>query len=65
MAEENPFEHIQQFLSEFKGEINIINEKIDIALQIEYFDMSKDIKKQDFLSKIGRASCRERVSLHV
>jgi len=50
MAEENPFEHMQQFLSEFKGEINIINEKIDIALQIEYFDMSKDVKKQDALS---------------
>jgi hypothetical protein len=50
MAEENPFEHMQQFLSDFKGDINIIDEKIDIKLQIEYFDMSKDMKGQTVLS---------------
>jgi hypothetical protein len=50
MAEENPFEHMQEFLSEFKGDINIIDEKIDIRLQIEYFDMSRDMKSHVELS---------------
>jgi len=44
MTEEDAFENMQQFLSEFKGDINIIDEKIDIKLQIEYFDMSKEMK---------------------
>jgi hypothetical protein len=44
--EENPFEQIQQFLENFHGEINIINEKIDIQLQMDYFDMSRELKKQ-------------------
>jgi hypothetical protein len=44
--EQNPFEQIQQFLENFHGEINIINEKIDIQLQMEYFEMSRELKKQ-------------------
>jgi hypothetical protein len=44
--EENPFEQIQRFLENFHGEINVINEKIDIQLQMEYFDMSRELKKQ-------------------
>jgi hypothetical protein len=44
--EENPFEQIHRFLENFHGEINIINEKIDIQLQMEYFDMSRELKKQ-------------------
>jgi hypothetical protein len=44
MAEENPFDQIQKFLKEFNGEINIIDEKIDIELQMEYFDLSKKMK---------------------
>lgn len=46
MSEENPFEQIQRFFKEFNGEINIIDEKIDINLQVEYFDMSKELKNK-------------------
>jgi len=46
MTEENPFEQIQRFFREFQGDINIINEKIEIKLQTEYFEMSKELKNQ-------------------
>ena len=44
MDEQNPFEQIQKFFKEFHGEINIIDEQIDIKLQMEYFEMSKNLK---------------------
>ena len=44
MDENIPFDQIQNFFQNFKGDINIINEKIDIALQMEYFEMSKTVK---------------------
>jgi hypothetical protein len=50
MNEENPFERIQRFFKEFQGDINIIDEKIDIHLQVEYFDMSKDLKDKPELT---------------
>lgn len=50
MTEENSFEQIQKLFKEFQGEINIIDEKIDIHLQMEYFNMSKELKNQPSLS---------------
>lgn len=46
--ENSLFESIQEFFQSFKGGINIINEKIDISLQMEYFDMSKKNKDIPF-----------------
>jgi hypothetical protein len=54
MGENIPFEQIQQFFQNFKGDINIINEKIDIALQMEYFEMSKTIKNDQDTSEWGQ-----------
>ncbi len=49
MEEENALEHIQNFFKEFQGEINIIDEKIEIPLQMEYFNMSKEIRNMPAL----------------
>jgi hypothetical protein len=45
MAENNIFEHLQQLFNEFKGNLNIINEQINVKLQVEYFKFSEEIKK--------------------
>lgn len=44
---DNPFEQIQKFFKDFKGDINLINEQIDIELQMEYFDYSKNNKDKE------------------
>lgn len=53
----NPFEQVQRFFKDFKGDINIIDEKIDVLLQMEYFEMSKNIHNkpalQDWQGQIG------------
>jgi hypothetical protein len=53
----NPFEQIQRFFKDFKGDINIIDEKIDVHLQMEYFEMSKEFRDKptlaDWQEKIG------------
>lgn len=46
----NPFEQIQRFFKDFKGDINIIDEKIDVHLQMEYFEMSKEFRDKPELS---------------
>jgi hypothetical protein len=46
----NPFEQIQKFFKDFKGDINIIDEKIDVLLQMEYFEMSKQFRNEPLLS---------------
>lgn len=45
--ENNPFEQIQKFFEDFKGDINIIDEQIDINLQMEYFDVSKSTRSKN------------------
>lgn len=47
--ENNPFEQIQKFFEDFKGDINIIDEQIDINLQMEYFDVSKSIRSKNLV----------------
>jgi hypothetical protein len=46
MSNQNPFEQVQRYFEEFQGDINIMDEQIDIKLQMEYFDMSKELKKE-------------------
>lgn len=46
----NPFEQVQRFFKDFKGDINIIDEKIDVHLQMEYFEMSKNLRDKPALT---------------
>lgn len=44
MEQENLHDKIQQLLGNLKGSFNILEEQIDIDLQLEYFETSKEIK---------------------
>jgi len=44
MEGENIFDKIREILGEVPGNLNILQEKIDIGLQMEYFECSKKIK---------------------
>jgi hypothetical protein len=44
MGKKNIYETIRELLGEKPGNLNILEEKIDINLQMEYFDYSKKIK---------------------
>jgi hypothetical protein len=51
----NAFDHLQQFFEAFKGELNIIDEAIDVELQMDYFkasrQLAKTIAKEEILEK--------------
>ena len=43
--QENLYEKIQELLGNLKGNLNILEEQIDIDTQMAYFDTSKELKK--------------------
>jgi hypothetical protein len=45
MEQENLFDKIQEILGNLQGNFNVLEEQIDIDLQLEYFELSKDNKK--------------------
>src|SRR5208337_659902 len=45
MDQDNLYDKIQELLGNLHGNFNILEEQIDIDLQLEYFETSKDIKK--------------------
>ena len=45
MEQENLFDKIQEILGNLHGNFNVLEEQIDIDLQLEYFESSKDNKK--------------------
>jgi hypothetical protein len=45
MENENIYDKIREILGETPANFNILEEKIDVDLQIEYFEFSKNIKK--------------------
>jgi hypothetical protein len=45
MDQENIYDKIQEILGRFQGNYNILEERIDIDIQMEYFESSKGIKK--------------------
>jgi hypothetical protein len=55
MNNQNPFEQVQRYFEDFQGDINILDEQIDMKLQMEYFDQSKELKNDllgdDWLEK--------------
>ncbi|MDP4207766.1 MAG: hypothetical protein Q8928_03020 [Bacteroidota bacterium] len=44
MEQENLFRKIQDILGDFKGNLNILEEQIDLNIQVEYYEASKAIK---------------------
>jgi hypothetical protein len=46
MENDNVFNQLQKLFNEFGGNLNIINEKIDIDLQVEYFRFSENVKQK-------------------
>ncbi len=46
MDDENIFERIEDLFGHFPENINILEEKIDIDLQMEYFEFSRNFKKK-------------------
>ena len=53
-------EDIDQLLAMAGSNLSILEEEVDIKVQKEYFEMVNLLSKRT--EKIGRASCRERVS---
>jgi hypothetical protein len=45
IEQENLYSKIQELLGNLKGNFNILEDQIDIDVQLEYFETSKDIKK--------------------
>ena len=45
MDEENIYEKIKDIFGKFPGNISILEEQVDIDLQMEYFEFSRDVKK--------------------
>lgn len=45
MDQENLYSKIQEALGNLKGTFNVLEEQIDIDVQLEYFESSKDTKK--------------------
>jgi len=45
MEQENLYNKIQELLGNLRGNFNILEEQIDIDVQMEYFELSKDSKK--------------------
>jgi hypothetical protein len=45
MNQENIYDKIQEMLGSLQGNYNILEEQIDIDVQVEYFESSKEIKK--------------------
>ncbi len=44
MSQENLYDKLQDFLGKIQGNYNVLEEKINIDVQMEYFENSKDIK---------------------
>ncbi|HEY9124058.1 MAG TPA: hypothetical protein PK252_01105 [Bacteroidales bacterium] len=42
----DPLEDLRKLLVDFKGEVNIINERIDVDLQVKYFDLSQKYRNK-------------------
>jgi hypothetical protein len=47
MDDENIYDKIQQIFGSMPSNFSILEEKIDIELQMEYFEFSKNLKKSD------------------
>jgi hypothetical protein len=45
MNQENLYEKIQELLGNLQGTFNVLEDQIDIDVQLEYFETSKEIKK--------------------
>jgi len=43
--QENIFERIQEILGNFSGNLSILEHQIDVKLQIEYFDFSRNVRR--------------------
>lgn len=43
--QENIFEKIQEILGNFSGSLSILEHQIDVKLQIEYFDFSRNVRR--------------------
>lgn len=41
------FEKIKEILSNFKGNFSILEHQVDVRLQMEYFDFSKNVKREE------------------
>jgi hypothetical protein len=52
MDQENLYHQIQEILGSLQGNYNILEEQIDIDVQMEYFESSKNIRKTFNISKI-------------
>lgn len=46
-ASTDPLENLRKLLVDFKGEVNIINERIDIDLQVKYFELSQKYRNKE------------------
>ena len=46
-ASTDPLENLRKLLVDFKGELNIINERIDIDLQVKYFELSQKYRNKE------------------
>jgi hypothetical protein len=45
MNQENLYDKLQEFLGNLQGNFNVLEDQINIDVQMEYFESSKDIKK--------------------
>ncbi len=52
MDDENLYERIQGIFGHFPGNLSILEEQIDIELQMEYFEFSRDFKKSNISENI-------------
>jgi hypothetical protein len=52
MDDENIYERIQDIFGHFPGNLSILEEQIDIDLQMEYFEFSRDFKKNNISDNI-------------
>jgi hypothetical protein len=52
MDDENLYERIQDIFGHFPGNLSILEEQIDIELQMEYFEYSRDFKKSNISENI-------------
>ena len=43
--EENIFEKIQEILGNFSGNFSILEHQVDVRVQMEYFDFSRNVKR--------------------
>ena len=53
---ENIYDKIYEILGKFPGSLNILEEQIDIDVQMNYFELSRKLKKNNFLNgELGEA----------